>query len=115
MANQVVVIMWRDIPAQVNAQAGRQRVQVPLSDKFERAIDMAKRKGKIFTAHEDVAQWHRLTLPCGADLAAGASAEAARLEVEFPKERLGKIAFRGGWEHPEDHPADADPETLEAS
>jgi hypothetical protein len=103
VANQVVVIMWRDIPAQVNAQAGRQRVQKPLSDKFERAIDMAKRKGKIVTAHEDVAQWHRITLPCGDDLGAAATAEAERLEAAFPKERLGKIAFRGGWEHPEDH------------
>ena len=110
MANHVVVIMWRDIPAQVNAQAGRQRVQVPLSDKFERAIDMAKRKGKIVTAHEDVAQWHRVTLPCGDDLAAGANAEAARLEVEFPKDRLGKIAFRGVRKRFADHFGNREPE-----
>ena len=55
-AGEVVTIFWRDIPAQVNGQAGRQRHQVLLSAKFQRAIDRAKRKAKIYTAEEDVAQ-----------------------------------------------------------
>ena len=59
----VVVIMWRDIPAQVNGQDGRERHQVLLSDKFQRAIDRAKRKAKIVTAQEDVAQWRRISRP----------------------------------------------------
>ncbi|NDD87230.1 MAG: hypothetical protein EBZ45_05885 [Actinobacteria bacterium] len=41
--NAVVIIKWRDIPAQVNAQMGRERHQVVLSAKFQRAIDRAKR------------------------------------------------------------------------
>ncbi|NCZ90600.1 MAG: hypothetical protein EBY93_06675 [Actinobacteria bacterium] len=41
--NAVVIIKWRDIPAQVNAQMGRERHQVVLSAKFQRAIDRAER------------------------------------------------------------------------
>ena len=95
---ELVVIYWRDIPAQVNAQLGRERHQVLLSDKFQRAVDRAKRKAHIYTAHEDIAQWRRESRPCEGDLAAGAEALASRLEVEFTRDRLGLLAFAGGWE-----------------
>ena len=81
------MIYWRDIPAQVNAQRDRDRHQVLLPGQFQRAIDRAKRKAKIYTAQEDVAQWRRESRPCGDDLAEEATAEAAR---------LGTIAFAGG-------------------
>lgn len=96
--NDVVVIMWRDIPAQVNGQAGRERHQVLLSEKFQRAIDRAKRKARIHTAHEDVAQWRRVSRSFDGDARAAADAEAARLEDEYSVERLGALAFAGGWE-----------------
>jgi Virulence factor len=102
---QIIVISWRDIPAQVNAQQGRDRQQVILSGKFQRAIDRAKRKAKIYTAHEDIAQWSRVSRPCGSDLAAEALAEATLLEERYTKEHLGRLGFLGGWE-PENKPAD---------
>ncbi len=96
--SEVVVIMWRDIPAQVNAQVGRERHQVLLPDRFQRAIDRAKRKAKIRTAQDDVAQWRRVSRPLDGDAPAAAQAEADRLEAEYSQERLGKLAFAGGWE-----------------
>jgi hypothetical protein len=114
---QLIVISWRDVPAQVNAQKGREREQVILSAKFQRAIDRAKRKAKIYTAHEDIAQWKRVSRPCTDDLAAEAHAEAQRIEALFSKEHLGRLGFLGGWEpenQPEgeilDHDGDEDPE-----
>jgi hypothetical protein len=95
---EVVVIMWRDIPAQVNAQVGRERHQVLLPDRFQRAIDRAKRKAKIRTAQDDVAQWRRESRPLDGDAPAAAQAEADRLDAEYSQERLGKLAFAGGWE-----------------
>lgn len=97
-ASEVVVIYWRDIPAQVNAQRGRERHQVQLPEKFARAIDRAKRKAGIDTAHEDVAQWRRVSAPLSGSLEESAAREAARLEADYPAERLGRIAFVGGWE-----------------
>ncbi len=96
--NEVVVIMWRDIPAQVNGQSGRQRHQVVLDPKFQRAIDRAKRKAHIVTAQEDVAQWRRVSTPCDGDPAAAAQDIAARLDADYPEERLGKLAYNGGVE-----------------
>jgi hypothetical protein len=94
---EVVTIYWRDIPAQVNGQSGRDRHQVVLSGKFQRAVDRAKRKAKIYTAEEDIAQWRRTSKPCDGDVAAAAVAESARLEDEYTREYLGILAFSGGF------------------
>ena len=96
--NSVIIIKWRDIPAQVNAQMGRERYQVILGAKFQRAIDRAKRKANIYTAEEDVAQWSRETLPLEGDMALAAQSVADRLEEEWTRQRLGVLAYAGGFE-----------------
>jgi hypothetical protein len=95
---EVVTIYWRDIPAQVNGQNGRDRHQVLLSSKFQRAVDRAKRKAGIYTAEEDIAQWRRSSEPCAeGDHVAAAEARAAALEAEYTREHLGKLAYGGGF------------------
>ncbi len=96
MRNQLVVIYWRDIPAQVNAQVGRERHQVVLSGRFQRAIDRAAMKAGKKTAQDYVGEWRRVARPCGVDLADEAAAEAARLEVEYTKQRLFDLVDAGG-------------------
>jgi hypothetical protein len=96
--NEIVVIWWRDIPAQVNAQAGRQRHQTLLDGRFQRAIDRAKRKAGIHTATDDIAQWRRVTHPLVGDPADAAAAMVRLIEQSFPRERLGMLAFAGGFE-----------------
>ena len=97
-ARQLIVIYWRDIPAQVNAQEGRQRHQIVLGGKFQRAIDRAKRKARIYTADEEVAQWRRDTRPIEGDLGEAAQAAAEAIDREYQHERLGLLAYYGGWE-----------------
>jgi hypothetical protein len=94
--SEVVTIYWRDIPAQVNGQSGRERHQVLLSSKFQRAVDRAKRKAGIYTAEEDIAQWNRKSEPCE-DHVLAAEAQAAALEAEYSKVYLGKLAYAGGF------------------
>ena len=96
--NSVVVIKWRDIPAQVNAQMGRDRYQVVLSAKFQRAIDRAKRKAYIYTAEEDIAQWSRDTLPLEGTLAEAAQKVADEIEAKYSRQHLGVLAYAGGFE-----------------
>lgn len=95
---ELVVIYWRDIPAQVNAQEGRDRHQVVLGGKFQRAIDRAKRKAGIYTADEDVAQWRRESRPIEGELASEAQTVADAIEHEYRRHRLGLLAYYGGWE-----------------
>jgi hypothetical protein len=96
---EVVTIYWRDIPAQVNGQDGRDRHQVLLSSKFQRAVDRAKRKAGIYTAEEDIAQWRRTSEPCadGVDHVSAAEVRASAIEVEYSREFLGKLAYAGGY------------------
>lgn len=96
--NSVVVIKWRDIPAQVNAQVGRDRYQIVLSAKFQRAIDRAKRKANIYTAEEDIAQWSRDTLPLEGTLAEAAQKVADEIEAKYSRQHLGVLAYAGGFE-----------------
>lgn len=98
VGNSVVVILWRDIPAQVNAQVGRERHQIMLSAKFQRAIDRAKRKAHIYTADEDIAQWRRISISLIGDLKEAAQREVDRIELEYTRDRLGVLAFAGGFE-----------------
>jgi len=97
-APQVVVIWWRDIPAQVNAQAGRTKHQVLLHRRFQGAIDQAAMVAGLTTATQYVQQWRREARPCGADLEAEATAEAARIEAAYDRDRLRALAAAGGYE-----------------
>lgn len=108
--SELVVIFWRDIPAQVNAQVGRIRHQVVLSERFQRAIDRAKRKAHIYTADEDVAQWRRETHTLSGDPEAAAAAMAAEIEADYPADRLRDLARASGSAHPEAIP-DNSPDT----
>ena len=94
----MVVISWRDIPAQVNARSGEQRHQVLLPYRFQKAVDRATKTAGKKTAHEHVAEWRRRSFPIDGDPLAAARAEAARLDEAFPTERLRTLIASGGWD-----------------
>jgi hypothetical protein len=99
--NELVVISWRDIPAQVNARSGADKHQVVLPRRFQRAIDDAAMIADKKTAGEYVGEWRRtsLSLPPGPDgIDSAAEQEAHRLDVAFPRERLQRLVANGGWD-----------------
>ncbi len=95
---QVVTIWWRDIPAQVNGQAGARREQVPFPRRFQWAIERAAKRAGLTDVHEFTRQWRRTTVavPEGQDVAALARAEAARLVARHPEEELRRLIRTGG-------------------
>ena len=96
---EVVVISWRDIPAQVNARDGDERHQVLLPARFQRAVDGPTEVAGKKTANEHVAEWRRRSFPIDGDAAGrGAATEAARLDAAFPPERLRSLIAAGGWD-----------------
>jgi hypothetical protein len=99
--NELVVISWRDIPAQVNARSGTDKHQVVLARRFQRAIDDAAMVAGKKTASEYVGEWRRVSLALPPDLdaiAVAATEEADRLDDAFPKERLQRFVANGGWD-----------------
>lgn len=100
---QLVTIWWRDIPTQVNAQVGRDRHQAVLPRRFQRAVDDAAITAGLIQASDYVAEWRReseaWTGATDADaLQAAADAAAARLDADYPRERLRAIAASGGFD-----------------
>ena len=92
------VVYWRDIPAQVVAATGRRnQVKVPLSKRFQEAIDAAAMRGQARDADSYLEDWRKgEPVECSGDLEAEANAVAGRLEEEFDAVRLKKLVKSGG-------------------
>lgn len=100
--NELTIISWRDIPAQVNGGSGENKHQRILPQRFQGAIDRAAMKAGKKTAGEYVAEWRRSTIPLpddfDGDVESVVLAEAERIENEFPTERLKLWVETGGWD-----------------
>ena len=98
--SELVVISWRDIPAQVNARAGSDKHQVVLPRRFQKAIDDAAMVAGKKTASEYVGEWRRAAsaIPSGGALNTAAEQVARTLEAEFPRARLAKFVANGGFD-----------------
>jgi hypothetical protein len=80
----LIIISWRDIPAQVIVKRGRETAKVQLSARFQEAVDRAAMRAGKGTTDAYLADWKRSDpQPCGDDLQAEAAAEAARIEARF--------------------------------
>jgi len=93
----LIVISWRDIPAQVIVKRGREAAKVPLTHRFQEAVDRAAMRAGKGSSDAYLADWRRSTpRPCGDDLQAEAAAEAARLEASFTDEDLERLVRAKG-------------------
>ena len=105
-ANEIIVITWRDIPAQVKGKVGDTKHDVVLPHRFQKAIDRAAMVAGKKTYDEYITEWRRTTHPVEGDLMAAVADVAARIEAEFTNERLMALVANGGWDpaSPEEHP-----------
>ena len=88
MAN-LIIISWRDIPAQVIVKRGRETAKVQLSQRFQEAVDRAAMRAGKGSSDAYLADWKRSDpAACGDDLQAEAAAAAARIEASFTDEQL---------------------------
>ena len=96
---ELIVVSWRDIPAQVIVKAGRRTAKRPLPERFQEAIDRAAMRAGLRGTDAYLGEWRRIAAgSCEADLEAAAAAAAARLEAEYPPERLRALVANGGLE-----------------
>jgi Virulence factor len=95
---ELIVVSWRDIPAQVIVKRGRQSAKRPLSPRFQEAIDSAAMRAGLQDDDRYLEQWRRESRACGDDLEAEADAAAARLEADYPALRIRALVERGGAE-----------------
>ena len=94
---QLIVVFWRDIPAQVIVKAGRQTAKRELPERFVQAIDAAAMRSGAASTDDYLADWRRADpVPCGDDLEAEADAATARLVAEYDKARIIKLVNNQG-------------------
>jgi len=93
---KLIVIYWRDIPAQVIGQQGRQRIKQELDKRFAVAIDRAAMRAGKGSSNAYLEEWRRESRPCEGDVAAAVRDEVTRLETQFPEDLLEATVKNGG-------------------
>jgi len=98
MAN-LIVVYWRDIPAQVIVKKGRSTAKRELSLRFTEAIDMCAMRTGAAETDDYLAEWRRADpVDVSDDLEAEADKATAELEAAYDKERLVALVKGGGRE-----------------
>lgn len=93
----LVVVYWRDIPAQVIVKKGRASAKRELSGRFSEAIDMAAMRSGDSDTDSYLAEWRKADpVPVSDDLEAEADKAAQEFEAQYPRERLVALAKAGG-------------------
>lgn len=93
----LIVVYWRDIPAQVIVKKGRQTAKRELSLRFTEAIDMAAMRSGAGDTDAYLAEWRKAApLSVGDDLEAEADKAMAEIEAAFDRDRLVALAKNGG-------------------
>lgn len=95
---QLVIVYWRDIPAQVIVGKGRRAEKIQLSERFEQAIDRCAMKVGARDADAYLAEWRKAPPieVAGSDEDV-AKSTAARLEAEYDADRLKTLIAQEGW------------------
>jgi len=96
----LIIVYWRDIPAQVIVKRGRQTAKRELSLRFTEAIDMAAMRSGAAETDAYLAEWRKADpVPVSDDLEAEADQAVQAIESQYDRERLVALAKSGGKEN----------------
>ncbi|MFQ5795696.1 MAG: virulence factor [Candidatus Bipolaricaulia bacterium] len=86
------VLYWKEIPAQIKVEDGKQEVRRPLPERFQATIDaIAMRQGEVGTdAYLQSWRWGSKQVREGTPEAV-AEAIVAELDAAYPPKRLGEM------------------------
>lgn len=95
----LILISWRDIPAQILVRSGRKTARRELSTRFQQAIDAAAMRDGARDTDAYLADWHRAEpVARDGDPESVADVEAAAIEAAYDSERLRSLIGNGGRE-----------------
>ena len=88
----LIVISWRDVPAQVIVKRAREVAKVQLSHRFQEAVDRAAMRAGRGSSDAYLEDWQRSPPQAvGDDLQAEAAAAAAAIEARYTDEDLERL------------------------
>ena len=93
----LIIVFWRDIPAQIIVKAGRRSARRQLPKRFAEAIDRCAMASQASDSESYLEAWRRgEPVPCGDDLETQADAAVAHLEAHYDTVRLRRLVAAGG-------------------
>ncbi|GLQ34422.1 hypothetical protein GCM10007939_07050 [Amylibacter marinus] len=96
--HNLVIVYWRDIPAQVIVGKGRRAAKVQLPERFEQAIDRCAMKVGASDDEAYLADWRKSApLSVDGDAQEVAKSEAERLDQEYHQEKIKSLIATDGW------------------
>lgn len=96
----LIVVYWRDIPAQVIVKKGRQNAKRELPLRFTEAIDMCAMRTGAGGADDYLAEWRKADpIPVGDDLEAEVEKAFSDIDAKYDRERLVALVKAGGKEN----------------
>ncbi len=93
---KLITVYWRDIPAQVIAKRGRERVKKVLPPRFAKAIDRAAMRAGKGSSDLYLSEWRRDIRSCDGDMEQAVNDAIASLEDQFPPPVLNAVVQAGG-------------------
>jgi hypothetical protein len=94
---QVVIVYWRDIPAQVIVRQGRATAKRHLGERFEQAIDRCAMRVGARDEDAYLADWRKgPAVEAPGEPEALAEAEAERLRAVYDAAALAALVAAGG-------------------
>jgi hypothetical protein len=88
----LIIISWRDVPAQVVVKRARETAKVQLSQRFQEAVDRAAMRAGRGSSDAYLEDWRRSPpATCGDDLQAEAERAAAAIEARYSDDDLLRI------------------------
>ena len=94
---EVTIVYWRDIPAQVIVGKGRRGAKRQLTERFEKAIDMAAMRAGMAGTDDYLTEWRKATpYKVEGDADSIAEQEATRIETEYDKAHISRLVANHG-------------------
>ena len=94
----VIVVYWRDIPAQVIVGKGRKASKIQLPERFEQAIDRAAMKIGAEDTDSYLAEWRKApAYVVDGEQSEVAQLEANRIDTEYNQEKIKLLISNDGW------------------
>ncbi|WP_157016147.1 virulence factor [Mesorhizobium xinjiangense] len=93
----LIVVYWRDIPAQVIVKRGRASAKRELPVRFIEAIDMCAMRSGAADSDAYLAEWRRARpVAVGDDIEAEADRAVSALDDRYDRQRLIALVKAGG-------------------
>ena len=95
----LIVVYWRDIPAQIIVGRGRKASKIQLSERFEQAIDRCAMKIDAKDSDAYMAEWRKSEpleiMGSSEDIA---KSHAEKIEKEYDNNTLKVLIENNGWQ-----------------